>query len=387
MKIAPDDSRSRLLAGIRSRRQEIEKAVLGRVHAIGPGGSGDPEYLDGLRLATEAAIDHTIQALEDRLGPDLPVPSPLLSQARLAARRRVPLDVILRRYLAGSAVLGDFLMEEAERQTVSAGTARRVLRLQATTTDQAVAVIGATYLTEATAIRPRSNDERRAELVGRLLDGELIDPAPLNYAFDRWHLAIVIRGLAEARDIDDVIAVFDVSRLAIAPAKDSLWLWLGARDRLDPRRIEDAVKSRLPGDDCIAIGEPAEGQTGWRLTHEQAQAALTVAIRRSGATVRYADVALLATAVQDDLLATSLHRLYMDPLAEERDGGALLRNTLRAYFAAEQNISSAGAVLGVDRRTVSSRLRAIEARIDSSLDKCAGDLQVALKLEELSQAP
>ena len=36
--------------------------------------------------------------------------------------------------------------------------------------------------------------------------------------------------------------------------------------------------------------------------------------------VRYVDVALLAAVLQDDLLATSLRKLYLEPLEAERDG-------------------------------------------------------------------
>ena len=110
----------------------------------------------------------------------------------------------------------------------------------------------------------------------------------------------------------------------------------------------------------MTVGEPGEGLSGWRFSHRQAKAALPVAERRGQAVVRYADVALLASILRDDLLATSLRQLYLEPLERARDGGKVARETLRAYFAAERNISSTAAALGVDRRTVTNRIRAIE---------------------------
>jgi DNA-binding PucR family transcriptional regulator len=94
--------------------------------------------------------------------------------------------------------------------------------------------------------------------------------------------------------------------------------------------------------------------------------------------VRYADVAMLAATLQNDVLATSLRELYLVPLERERDGGKTLRQTLRAYFVANRNISSAAVALGVTRRTVANRLHVIEARLDRSLHSDAAQIEAAL---------
>src|SRR5665213_761206 len=64
-------------------------------------------------------------------------------------------------------------------------------------------------------------------------------------------------------------------------------------------------------DAAFAVGEPGAGVDGWRLTHRQAQAALLVALRRPGGPrlTRYVDVALLASALRDDVLTSSLRDL------------------------------------------------------------------------------
>jgi DNA-binding PucR family transcriptional regulator len=82
----------------------------------------------------------------------------------------------------------------------------------------------------------------------------------------------------------------------------------------------------------------------------------------------------------------SLRQLYLEPLAGERDGGEVLRETLRAYFEAERNVSSAAAALGVKRHTVTNRLRAAEEKLGRSLNVCAGELDVALHLEDLGSS-
>ncbi|HTR75287.1 MAG TPA: helix-turn-helix domain-containing protein [Solirubrobacterales bacterium] len=384
MRIAPDDSRRTLLAALRARRPEIDRAVLSRVRAIGEAGDpGDAEYRDGLRRAVEAAIGHTIDSIGRSEDSPLPVPLALLTQARLAARRRLPLETMLRRYLAGHAVLVDFVAGEAVRQGVPPALIGPTLRSLATRTDLTVATISAAYVEEQTAERPSTPDARRAGLVRRLLGGEMVDPVALDYDLDRWHLALVLRGGGTHAALDALAGSVDAYRLTAADEDDSVWVWLGSRERIEPRSVAAAM-SIGPSDDLrIGIGEPGRGRDGWRLTHEQAQAALSVAIRGPQVGARYADVSLLASAVGDELLSTSLRRLYLEPLEAERNRGEVLRETLRAYFAAQGNLSSAAAALGVSRKTVNSRLRTVEKRIGFRLSKCGAPLELAVQMAYL----
>lgn len=138
---------------------------------------------------------------------------------------------------------------------------------------------------------------------------------------------------------------------------------------------------------CFAFGEPAEGLDGLRLSHRQALVAFPVALRGPERIVRYRDVALLAASLENDLLMTSLRRLYIDPLERERDGGRAVKDTLRAYFKAAHNISSAASVLGVNRHTVSARLRMVEKRFGRSIEDLGPDLEVALLLDDLEHLP
>jgi DNA-binding PucR family transcriptional regulator len=81
-------------------------------------------------------------------------------------------------------------------------------------------------------------------------------------------------------------------------------------------------------------------------------------------------------------LVESLYRLYLLPLAQERDGGQVLRETLRAYLASG-NLSSAAVTLAVSRRTVGNRLRKIEAIVGRPFHTLRPDIETALRLEEL----
>src|SRR5262249_14368679 len=85
------------------------------------------------------------------------------------------------------------------------------------------------------------------------------------------------------------------------------------------------------------------------------------------------------------LLAKSLHETYLAPLDEHGDSGLVLRETLRAYFAAGFNAATAAAALEVDRHTVQRRLRKVEEALGRLLHSCHAEIEVALRLEELEE--
>jgi AcrR family transcriptional regulator len=102
---------------LRARRSEIDEAIFARISDqwFDRTGSEDPEYVAGLRAAGGAALDYVLEGIE-RSGASLePVPAAALEQARRAAHVGVGLDTVLRRYLAGYAVLEGFVVQEAER--------------------------------------------------------------------------------------------------------------------------------------------------------------------------------------------------------------------------------------------------------------------------------
>lgn len=376
-----------IAARLRERRGEIEQATLTRVYAVSepPAGAG-PEYLEGLRVAVSAAVEYGLGGIERGERHTPPVPEVLLAQAHLAARSGVSLDTVLRRYFAGHTLIDDFMVEEAEREQLDPAELKRLLRSQAAIVDRLLAAVSDAY-NEETERRPQSPERRRAELVARLLAGEPLETRELAYDFDGHHLGCVLSGPEAARALTQIAKPLDARLLSARREEGTLWAWLGSRRPLDPGELQDRAARELPEGHALAIGEPGEGISGWRLTHRQARAALPVARRGGRGVVRYADVALEASMLQDDLLVASLRRLYLEPLEAGRDGGEVDRETLRAYFAAERNVSSTATALGVNRNTVSSRLRAIEKRLTRPLVACATDLEVALRLEELDDPP
>jgi hypothetical protein len=347
-----------------------------------PRNVADPSYLQGLNGAMAAAIEYRLAVLEagERQAP--PIPTALLAHARLDARDNVSLDTVLRRYFAGNVLFGDLLVNEAERAEVPSSALRQLLAAQATVGDRLIAAVSAEYAREAEN-RPTTPAERRRETVKRLLAGELVDHSELGYELDGHHLAVMAKGEGADEAMRNLAEAVDRRLLMVQREEEpTRACWLGGRRQLTSERALAALGRELPEGVFITVGEPGEGLGGWRFSHQQAKAALPIAERRAEPVVRYADVALLAAIAGDDLIATSLRQLYLAPLERARDGGKVARETLRAYFAAERNVSSTAAALGVDRRTVRNRIGAIEELLGRPIKGAEADLEIALRLDE-----
>jgi PucR-like helix-turn-helix protein/diguanylate cyclase with GGDEF domain len=368
---------------LEERRAELEQTLLARVYGIAdPAEIADPAYGEGLRAAVSAAVDYAFATLRDDEDRAPLVPSVLLTQVRLAARHRVPLDTVLRRYTAGHTVLIDLLMEEVERgEILSSAELRRLLSKASSAFDDLLAAVGDEYGREAKNRSSRSRERRRVECVDRLLAGEPVDASELEYEMGGWHCGVIAHGKGAETSLRAAATEAGCRTLLVHREEGAFWAWLGSRDRCDPARLLASL--RPAGDGSLAIGAPGEGLSGWRLTHRQAAAALPIAKLRGDSIVRYADVAVLASALGDELLQSSLRRLYVDPLRLERDDGATSWATLRAYAASERNLSSAAAILGVNRRTVANRLKTIEEKIGVPLSQAMLDIEVLTKLKEL----
>lgn len=372
---------------MRERRTELVDAIIARIgdrrSTLAP--AADEEYGRGLRAAVPAAIDYGLTALEHGREGTGPIPTEAIAQAWQAARARVNLDTVLRRYLLGSALLGDFLIQEANRARIpdSGDTLRAMLGDQAAALDRLMTAVIAEYTRE----RERatcSPEQRLGERVRRLLAGEPCDSCELGYELEAWHLGAIASGREPGRALRQAASATGARLLLVGNGEDSSWGWLGSQDAIAAADVLQALAGWIDTRDVtVALGEPAHGPEGWRITHVQAQEARYVALRSPRPLTRYADVALVASVLRDEALARPLIEIYLAPLGARQHGGAALRDALRAYFEAERNASSAASALGVARHTMERRLRSIEHKLGQSLQTRQAELEVALRLEEL----
>lgn len=344
----------------------------------------DPEYLESLSRAVSRGVAYGIEVLavgEEKAG-DIPVV--LTAQARLAARNRIPLELVIRRYLAAKLLLSDFLLEEAsEIEDCSPPLLRAAMAAQAAAFERLLASATDDYLREIEAL-PRSHEARLVALIKRLLAGEMVDASPLGYELSGHHLGICADSPGARPTLERLADDIGARSLIVSTPDGGQWAWLGGTVKpVDPTLIHQWLDSEDAAGVHLGLGESKTGRDGWRLTHEQARTAVWVAKATSSPLIEYTKAALLGSMGRDALLTTSLREKYLLPLANARDGGEVIRTTLRAYFETDRNSSSAAAALGVSRQTVANRLRIAERQIGEPLKNCADILYAALRLEEL----
>lgn len=379
--------RVRLADHLRECRPEIQREALNRICSIGdPANVPDPEYAEGLRTSVNEALDYAIEAIgSGRV--DLPIPVSLYGQARLAARNGIALDTVIRRYLAGNGVIAERLQSRqfVARNKTSASMERAIRHL-AVLLDRLVEAVSDEYRREAEN-RTRSKSGRRSERIEKLLAGMPLDAQDLEYDLESWHVGMIAVGAGAELGVRRLAKARDMRLLQISRNHETAWAWLGGRSSPSAVDLQRLAVEQLPADVCLALGEPAKGLDGWRLSHRQAAAALRVALRRGDRILRYAEVPLLASILQDDVLAASLRQLYLAPLENDRDGGLTARTLLRTYFERDRNVTSTALALGMSRQTITARLQAIEERLQCPLHRCGAELEMALDLTLIETLP
>lgn len=362
---------------LRSRSVEVSDSILARIKGLAGNseeGLGRGHSLDATVAAT---VDYGFETIESGEETVPPIPAAVLVEARRAARSGLPVDTLLRRYVAGHALLAEFVIEEASAADMAGEGLKLVVRDLAMVFDRLLEAISEEFIRAAPQLT--NSKKRQAERVRRLLAGEPLDPSIIAYEFASIHVGVIAEGPQAAENIWRINNLVDCRILVVSPTDNRAWAWVAHRRDVDAGKVQQALDKCAP-ELAVSIGEPMQGLNGWRLTHEQARAALPIAIHRK-ATIRYVEVALLASLVQDSLLTISLRELYLVPLESTADGGLKLRQTLRAYIEAQRNVSSAAAALGVSRRTVSNRLRLAERTLGRPLDPELPALEAALALE------
>ena len=373
------DARASLFAHLQAKSPEIEAGVLTRINAIGGASEvDDPDYVHGLRAAVPAAIEHGLSII--RTGDHTPpIPTPLLTQARLAARHSVSLDTVMRRYVAGHDELSAFLVEGIEETGSQVAWLASLLGALGAGFDRLLAQVSEEYALEALR-RPSSTHARLAERIKSLLAGERLDTSGLDYDFRPHHLGLVTEGDGAASAVRSLAKTLNGRHLIVHPAADTVWAWIGFREPIDRGTLNRVLAANWPGSVPLALSEPLVGIAGWRLAHHQAKSAFPFAVRHQHKIAHYAEEMLVASTSTDDVVTASLQVLYLAPLERSRDGGAIDRETLSAYFAAGRNGRATAGALGVSRQTVSHRLKSIEEKIGRPLLECATNLELALNL-------
>jgi PucR-like helix-turn-helix protein/diguanylate cyclase with GGDEF domain len=367
---------------LRGESAELEDYVFDRIRAREEALESERRRsLEGLRKLIGSLIDYGCLAIEVGEERCPPPPPAVIAHARSAAWSPLPARILQQRYLTAYTAFKRYLWcEAAHPKGHTEAALAQVVESTEIVFERLVATVGEEHEQELQK-KGRSSEARRLERIEALLAGEVVEAPELDYDFGATHVGIVAIGSGTDEHIKQVARSLGGRLLLVQSAPQKCWAWIGATHGISSSLLKESLSLDSPTSARISLGEPARGVPGWRRTHREAKAGLPVADWPKGAVVRYSEVLLLAVVLSDDLLITSLEDKYLAPLAVERDGGEILKNTLRAYFSQNRHISSAAELLGVKRHTVRNRLDLVEERLGRTIDSCAAELELALRVD------
>jgi hypothetical protein len=327
---------------------------------------------------------------------DVRAPAASLEYARRRAQRGTPLTALLRTYRLGHTVFSDWVLKELARQTndpqLLTAVTLDMSKIVAGYVDQTSEEIVAAY-TQERENWLRNRSAARAARIRDLLSGARIDvSATLGYRLRQYHVGVVCWAGGEAAAGDNITRLERaVGHVAAQTASGSdplfqprdecsawAWLPLGIRDRFDATA---ASMADLEGDLHVAFGDAVRGVAGFRLTHQQAIAAQTVAL--AGGTppraVRYGDVAPVAMMLRSADLLRAWVLSTLAGLATDDEHHARLRNTLLVFLDTGGSYKTTAERLVLHKNTVQYRIRKAEESLGRPVARSRHDVELALQ--------
>jgi DNA-binding PucR family transcriptional regulator len=341
----------------------------------------------------EAIFDSCISNVQTgfaALGRGIPVPQAAppgaLGLARTVVRARIPLPALLSGYRVGqqfaleawNEAVEELHLDEQARQRLARRGSLVIFRF----IDEVATKVTEEYLRERDALT-RDREHRRSRLVERILAGHSVDSGELGYDLYGVHLGVVAWGGRAEAALRLMAAELDRQLLTVAAGEDTIWAWLGGGEEFGAAADRTLARIDRPDGVSLAVGAPASGIEGFRLTHRQARGAQRIALLRQQPVTRYRDVALEVVLMADESQAREFAAHELHELAGNHPRSRQLRETLEAYFRCEQNASSAAAALGVHQQTVTNRLRAIEVQLGYPPSIRRAELEAGLRIEAL----
>lgn len=368
---------------------------------------GDEILLELLRASTESNVETFLHVVQH----EIPIesvrpPSAAIEYARRLAQRNISANALLRAYRIGQNRVLAWAVDEVSRGEPDrevAFAASRVLQVMTFGyVDEVAEQVVAEYESERERWLANRNTVRAAMLTSILsgADVELGNAEnALGYRLRQHHLGLVVWGAdadgssRELRRLESLIgnvaeAVGAVGQPLFLPQDRGLaWAWLplgravldGVADAAAIAGLIDEPATGLR----VALGRPQAAVEGFKVSHEEAVRAYSVATIAGGSAppvTNFDDPAVQVSSIlardldgTRKLVASSLGGLAAD------DGNcARLRQTLHSFLRAKSSYSAAAEVLHVHKNTVRYRVdRAAEVR-GRSISEGRLNLELAL---------
>lgn len=171
--------------------------------------------------------------------------------------------------------------------------------------------------------------------------------------------------------------------LIVSPGGHELWMWAASRDAPDLALLESCRPWLRDHQVFVAVGSPAEGAAGFRLSHHEAQQAQAIALRsrRRSPITSYGDVELLCLLAASGDAARRFVERTLGALAEEGEGRERLRETLRTFLATG-SVDLAATALTVHKNTVRYRIAQAESLLGRPARSASAELDLALRYHD-----
>jgi DNA-binding PucR family transcriptional regulator len=173
--------------------------------------------------------------------------------------------------------------------------------------------------------------------------------------------------------------------LLVAAGASSLWAWCGTFNRPTLEALTE-IETHQPTEGVrLAVGRPAFGIEGFRVTHVEAGHAARfweLGAARMGGTTAYRSVEVVSLLAADIDRARRFVASELGPLAEDSDAAARIRSTLLTFLAHGASHMRAAQALHMHHNTVYNRVRRAEELLGASVTAGSLELQTALVLAE-----
>lgn len=317
--------------------------------------------------------------------------------ARTLARRGFELTLLLSVYRIGQRATWQFivttLQQEVPDPTVRSAVLMRFWSHAAYWLDTTIEALIVAF-TEERERWLRGNPARRTALVNAILAGQAVDidsaVTTLAYPLRQNHTAFTLRVADSVPDIDvqrllessarPVSMALGGSRpLVISSGARAAWCWTST-----PRQIRAAPQTapRMPRFVHATVGTCQNGLDGFRMSHIEALAALSVTEQDDPPVVLFQDVELacLATGILGPDARAAFVRRELAALAAADDSAKRLRETLRIYLRNGGDAAATGELLQLHPNTVRYRVRQAEKLLGHSAQKRRVQVELALEI-------
>jgi PucR C-terminal helix-turn-helix domain len=299
--------------------------------------------------------------------------------ARDRADRGVPVEDVLRAYRVSLRVIRDAFLTEASDVGMNPDQVLAATQVLWDVTDAATVQLALIHR-EMAVERARHDERHRADFLRGLLFGTL-DPADIiarspTYGLPVHHRYWALRGRpASGGGLEDLKRTLE--RAGARPRRSAL---IGILDG-DVAGVTSALPAMIGTHWTIGVGPSTTLQAAEQSFHT-ASRVLDVAMRfsRTGC-VQLEDLSWRVAVVSEPELGAHFVRKYVEPLAEEKDFGDTLCDTVGIFLASGESIGKTAERLSIHVNTLRYRLSRFEQVTGASLSSADTKVEVRWALE------